>query len=175
MHDDLRKLDTEVTSALRGIDSRNTQATPYAHPDKWSIQQIVEHLLSTYRGSIPAISARVDKRSATRSKPNLRQRVAQFFIIKLGQFPNGRIAPAAVSPSLPITIQSGDELASKVSAELKKLDEVTARGEHLFGDRRAVAHIILGPLSMQQWRRFHLIHGRHHLKQIRNIRKDHSI
>ena len=175
MHDDLRKLDTEVTNALRGIDSRNMQATPIAHPDKWSIQQIVEHLLSTYRGSIPAISARVDKRSATRAKPNIRQRIAQFFIISLGRFPNGREAPAAVSPSLPTTIQSGDELAAKVSAELKKLDEVTARGEHVFGDRRAVAHIILGPLSMRQWRRFHLIHGRHHLKQIRDIRQDHSI
>lgn len=175
MHDDLHKLDTEVTIALSGIDSRNTQATPLAHPEKWSIQQIVEHLLSTYRGSIPAIAARVEKRSATRSKPNLRQRVAQFVMIKLGRFPNGRIAPAAVSPSLPITVQSGDELAAKVGAELKKLDEVTARGEHLFGDRRAVAHIILGPLSMHQWRRFHLIHGRHHLKQIRNIRRDHSI
>ena len=156
------------------MDSRNTQATPFAHPEKWSIQQIVEHLLNTYRGTIPAISARVDKRSATRAKPNLRQRIAQFMIIQLGQFPNGRIAPAAVSPSLPTTVQSGDELAAKVSAELRKLDEVTARGEHLFGDRRAVAHIILGPLSMQQWRRFHLIHGRHHLKQIRNIRLDHS-
>ena len=175
MHDDLRKLDTEVTNALRGIDSHHTQATPYSHPEKWSIQQIVEHLLSTYRGSIPAISARVDKRSATRSKPNLRQRLAQFFIIGLGRFPNGRLAPAVVSPSSPITVQSGDELAAKVSSELKKLDDVTSRGEHLFGDRRAVAHIVLGPLSMQQWRRFHLIHGRHHLKQIRNIRKDHSI
>lgn len=175
MHEDLRSLNTEVTKALRGIDSRNTQATPLAHPDKWSIQQIVEHLLSTYRGSIPAISARVEKRSATRAKPNFRQRIAQFLIIQLGRFPKGRLAPAAVSPSLPITVQSGDELAAKVSTELKKLDEVTARGEHLFGDRRAVAHIILGPLSMQQWRRFHLIHGRHHLKQIRNIRQDHAI
>ncbi len=175
MHDDLRKLDTEVTIALRGIDSRNTQATPFAHRDKWSIQQIVEHLLSTYRGSIPAIEARVEKKSATRAKPNLRQRLAQFRIIKLGLFPNGRTAPAAVSPSLPTTVQSGDELAARVSAELKKLDDVTARGEHLFGDRRAVAHIILGMLSMDQWRRFHLIHGRHHLKQIRNIRRDYSI
>jgi len=175
MHEDLLRLDTEVTKALHGLDVRTTQATPSVHPDKWSIQQIVEHLLNTYRGSIPAIYARVDKRSATRSKPTFRQRVGQFFIITLGRFPNGRVAPAAVSPSLPTTVQSGDELAARVSAELRKLDEVTARGDHLFGDRRAVSHIILGPLSMQQWRRFHLIHGLHHIKQIRAIRRDHSI
>lgn len=175
MHDDLQKLDTEVTRALRGLDARNTQATPFAHPEKWSIQQIVEHLLKTYRGSIPAIHARVDKRSATRAKPTLRQRAGQFFMITLARFPNGRVAPAAVSPALPATVQTGDELAFKVSAELRKLDEVTARGEHLFGDRRAVSHIVLGPLSMAQWRRFHLIHGLHHVKQIRAIRRDHSL
>ena len=48
MHEDLRKLDTAVTAALRGLDARTTQATPLAHPEKWSIQQIVEHLLHTY-------------------------------------------------------------------------------------------------------------------------------
>ena len=175
MHEDLRQLDTEVTKALRGLDARGTQATPYSHPDKWSIQQIVEHLLSTYRGSIPALHARVDKRSATRAKPTLRQRAGQFFLLNLGRFPNGRVAPAAVSPTLPTTVQSGEELTVKVSTELRRLDEVTARGEHLFGDRRAVSHIILGPLSMQQWRRFHLIHGLHHIKQIQAIRREHAI
>src|SRR5580700_4668182 len=104
MHDDLRKLDAEVTNALRGLDARSTQATPIAHPEKWSIQQIVEHLLNTYRGSIPAIQARIDKRSATRAKPTLRQRIGQFLIIKLGRFPHGRTAPAAVAPTLPTTV-----------------------------------------------------------------------
>ena len=175
MHPDLRKLETEVTNALRGLDAHNTQATPYEHPDKWSIQQIVEHLLFTYRGSIPAIVARVDKHSATRAKPTFRQRVGQFMIIRLGRFPSGRLAPEAVSPTMPTTVQSGDELADRVRAKLQALDEVTARGEHLFGDRRAVSHIILGPLSMQQWRRFHLIHGLHHVKQIRAIRSQYCI
>jgi hypothetical protein len=175
MQDDLRRLDTEVTKALHGLDARHTQATPLAHPEKWSIQQIVEHLLNTYRGSTPAIQARIEKRSGTRAKPTLRQKIGQFFIIKLGLFPQGRIAPAAVAPTQPITVQSGEELARRVSAELRKLSEVTARGQHIFGDRRAVAHIILGPLSMKQWRRFHLIHGLHHVKQIRGIRRDHSL
>jgi hypothetical protein len=175
MHEDLSRLDTEVTRALQGLDARHTQATPLAHPEKWSIQQIVEHLLNTYRGSIPAIQARVDKRSGSRAKPTLRQKIGQFFIIKLGRFPPGRQAPAAVAPSQPLTVQSGDELARRVSAELHKLSDVTARGQHIFGDRRAVAHIILGPLSMKQWRRFHLIHGLHHVKQILGIRRDHSL
>ncbi len=175
MHVDLQRLETEVTNALRGLDARNTQATPIGYPGKWSIQQIVEHLINTYRSSVPALEARVDKRSATRAKPSLRQLLGQFMITRLGRFPNGRVAPAAVAPTLPLTVQSGDELAQRVSAELQRLDAVTARGEHFFGDRRAVAHIVLGPLSMQQWRRFHLVHGLHHLKQIRGIRRDYGL
>ena len=173
MHEDLRRLETEVTKALDGLNMIQTQATPLSNPDKWSIQQIVEHLLTTYRGSIPAIQARVEKGSGTRARPTFRQRVGQFLIITLGRFPKGRTAPAAVSPSLPPTTRDGADLAQRVGAELVRLDEVTARGERIFGDRRAVSHIILGPLSMQQWRRFHLIHGLHHVQQIRAIRREH--
>src|SRR5580693_5171722 len=110
MHEDLRRLETEVTKALFGLNITQTQATPLAHPEKWSIQQIVEHLLNTYRGSIPAIQARVEKGSGTRAKPTMRQRAGQFLIITLGQFPKGRIAPAAVSPSLPSTPRDGADL-----------------------------------------------------------------
>jgi hypothetical protein len=173
MHEDLRRLKTEVTKALDGLNACQTQATPVAQPEKWSIQQIVEHLLTTYRGSIPAIQARIEKGSGTRAKPTFRQRLGQLLIITLGHFPRGRVAPAAVSPPRPTTTRDGAELAQNVGAELARMDEVTARGEEIFGTRRAVSHIILGPLSMQQWRRFHMVHGLHHVHQIRDIRRDH--
>jgi hypothetical protein len=35
--------------------------------------------------------------------------------------------------------------------------------------------MILGPLTIRQWRKFHLIHGRHHIKQIRAIRAAHHL
>jgi hypothetical protein len=173
MHDDLQRLQTQVTQALRGLDSGQTQGAPLEVPGKWSIQQIVEHLLGTYRATVVALEARIEKRSATRAKPTFRQRFGQFYILSVGRFPYGRVAPAAVTPSSPSTIRSGNELAQRISAELARIDQLTARGEHLFGDRRAVSHLVLGPLSMRQWRRFHLIHGLHHLKQIRAIRREH--
>ncbi len=143
MHQDLRVLDTEVTAALRGLASRETQATPASHPEKWSIQQIVEHLLSTYRGSTPALRARVERRSGTRARPTLRQRAGQFLLIGLGRFPAGRLAPEAVTPGKPARLRCGDELASKVTAELIKLDGVASEGERIFGRWLAVSHIVL--------------------------------
>ena len=56
MHEELRRLETEVTTALRGLDLCRTQATPLSHPEKWSIQQIIEHLLQTYSRQHPCYS-----------------------------------------------------------------------------------------------------------------------
>jgi hypothetical protein len=125
MHEDLRRLETEVTRALAGLSPTQTQAAPLEQPGKWGIQQIVEHLLSTYRTSATALQARVEKRSATRARPTLRQRFGQFYILSLGRFPYGRAAPAAVTPSSPATIRSGDDLTQRVAAELVKIDQLT--------------------------------------------------
>ena len=104
----------------------------------------------------------------------MQQRAGQFLLITLGRFPPGRQAPAAVSPSLPAALRSGDDLAQRIHTEMLNLDRIMAEAEGMFGKRRAASHMILGPLSMEQWRRFHLIHGRHHLKQIIAIRKEHG-
>jgi hypothetical protein len=34
---------------------------------------------------------------------------------------------------------------------------------------------VLGPFSIEQWRKFHLVHGRHHVKQIRQRRAEGEI
>jgi hypothetical protein len=34
-------------------------------------------------------------------------------------------------------------------------------------------HVILGPLTVKQWKKFHLAHGLHHLKQIRRRKEMH--
>ena len=174
MDKDLLRLREALSGALAGLSSSQTQATPKNHPEKWSIQQVVEHLLRTHQTTVPAIQARIDKRYPTRTRPSLRQRAGQFVVIALGRMPRGRQAPAAVSPALPAKAQSGLELTARVERELGELDRVTAEGEGFFGRRRAVSHMLFGPMSMQQWRRFHMVHGLHHVRQIQAIRREHG-
>jgi hypothetical protein len=51
------------------------------------------------------------------------------------------------------------------------MDELITRCEQKFGTRsRLLDHPILGPLTGSEWRKFHLIHGRHHIKQLRALR-----
>jgi hypothetical protein len=38
-----------------------------------------------------------------------------------------------------------------------------------FGMERVTRHPLLGPLRVDQWRRFHVVHGYHHLNQLRSV------
>jgi hypothetical protein len=59
------------------------------------------------------------------------------------------------------------EFAEKISA----MDAVIAKAEERFGSQiPLVDHPILGPLRAAQWRKFHWVHGRHHLKQLERLR-----
>lgn len=174
MHEDLRVLEAELTGGLALLSSQKTQATPAELPQKWSVQEIVEHLLLSYRSTSTVFQARLDRGSPTRARPTLRQRLAQFTIVSLGRFPTGFKAPAAVFPSRPDCVRTGPELAERVHIELARVDELARQAEALFGNQRAISHMVLGPLSVGHWLRFHLVHGRHHLQQIRRIRRDHD-
>jgi len=63
----------------------------------------------------------------------------------------------------------GTALASLLHAEMGTIDELLLPCEKRFGRQRLATHQVLGPLSASQWRKFHLVHARHHLKQIRQL------
>jgi hypothetical protein len=172
MHENLERLASELVMVLSGLDAREAQSTPRANPAKWNIQQIVEHLLLSYRSTSDLVQARLEKGTPTRAKPSVAQRVGQFGLVTLGFFPPGRQAPAAVRPTLPASLCTGEELARRVNEDLVAMDGVLSQAESQFGRTRFASHVVLGPLSAAQWRKFHLVHGRHHKKQILRIREE---
>lgn len=173
---DLEVLRLELEAALRGLDCQHTQLTPLKRRDKWSIQQIVSHLLKTYAATEYAMDARLVKRTPTAASTTLRQRAGQFLLLRVGYFPQGRVAPEMVEPPLNEDAASSDTLIARVTTALSVMDAKIVACETIFGsDKRTIRHMVLGPLSVDQWRRFHLVHGRHHIKQIAAIRKDHHV
>jgi len=52
------------------------------------------------------------------------------------------------------------------------MDAVIAQAEEKFGkSTRLLDHPVLGPLSGAQWRKFHLVHGELHIRQLRRLRE----
>jgi DinB superfamily len=171
----LDQLQQQLTRSLSGLDADQTQLRPTGHPEKWSIQQIAEHLLLTYAATASALQARIVKGTPTQAKPSPYQYVGQFVVTTLGRFPEGRKAPAPVAPGPCDHPLCGAELTTIASERLATLDALTAQVQSLFGNKRAVNHMILGPLNAKQWCKFQLLHGVHHIKQIDAIRHAHRI
>jgi hypothetical protein len=169
------QLEQTLSPVLAGLDGHQTQLRPTAHPDKWTIQQIVEHLLLSYASTRQVMEARIARGKPTQAHPSLVQRFAQFCVTNLSYFPEGRQAPAVVDPPPSIEPLSGPQLIQSVHQQLSGIDPLFDQAEAVFGPRQAVTHHVLGPLSIHQWRRFHLIHGRHHAKQIAAIRRQHGL
>jgi hypothetical protein len=176
MNSTLQQLQSEIRSCLTGLDATHTQLRPPSRSNKWSIQQIVEHLLLTYSSTETAISARLTKGTPTRAQPTITQRVSRYAVTRCGYFPTGRHAPPMVTPAPNSQPISGEGLAKSASEHLTHLDQLFTQAETLFGHAsKCASHAVLGPLNIEQWRRFQLIHGEHHLKQIVAIRKAHRV
>jgi hypothetical protein len=87
-----------------------------------------------------------------------------MLLLDIGYFPPGRQAPERVVPrGMP-----ADEVRQGIFAEIEKMAAKLGQCEGKFGARTKILdHPILGPLTAEQWRKFHWVHGRLHAKQIR--------
>ena len=176
MNSTLHRLQREIAFSLHGLDSSQTQLQPPSRPQKWTIQQIMEHLLLSYSGTELALNARLAKQAPTRAKPSIPQYLGQYTVLRIGYFPHGRKAPPMVTPAPTAHALCGEELATAAAEHLAHLDLLCSEAEELFGATcKFASHNVLGPLNVDQWRKFQLIHGEHHLKQILAIRRAHSL
>jgi hypothetical protein len=60
-----------------------------------------------------------------------------------------------------------EKARNDIGAKIVAMDAIIAQCEARFGRRvQVLDHPILGPLTAPQWRKLHLVHGRHHQKQV---------
>jgi hypothetical protein len=173
---DLQLLQAELERSLAGLSDQQTQLRPRLDSRRWHIQQIVGHLLLTYALTLTAMDTQIAKAHRTQASLSFSQRLWQFVVLRLGWLPRRRKAPAITTPDPHAAPINGAQLSSALASALTALDARITAAEQLFGRRRrSVRHMLLGPLSLNQWRRFHLVHGRHHLRQIAAIRAEYHL
>jgi DinB superfamily len=166
MDSHLKELKQAVESALDGMSMEQMNWHP---PEKWCASEVLEHLYLTYTGTIKEFEKMRDSGSgkALGTRPSLRQRARMLVVLGLNYMPTGRESPATAKPrGLPVE-KVRDEIGMKIVA----MDEIISECEARFGRNVTLLdHPILGPLTGAQWRKFHLVHGRHHIKQILQLR-----
>jgi hypothetical protein len=135
-----------------------------APPGKWNAAQILEHLFLTYKGTNRGLEKCVEQGAPLGTSVTLKHRAATLLVVGLGYLPGGRTAPERATPrGMPL-----EEVRQAIGAELRKMATNLDDCERRFGARTKILdHPFLGPLTAREWRKFHLIHGRHHLRQLR--------
>ena len=140
------------------------------HPDgRWCAAEILEHLYLTYRGTVKGAERCLQEGKPLARTPTLQDRVRAAVVVGLGYMPEGRKAPERSTPrGMP-----AEEVVKAVGPEIAAMDDAIAKCEARFGRGTPILdHPILGPLTARQWRKFHWVHGRHHVKQIWKLRGD---
>jgi DinB family protein len=161
----LKKLQQEISSAMSGLPPEHLTRNP---PGKWSIAEILEHLYLSYVGTTKGCNRvlKAGKRLAT--KPTWNQRSFSFVVVGLGYMPTGKTAPAVARPRG----LDAQRVTAEILPSIAEMNEILALCETRFGARsKLMDHPILGPLSVREWRKLHLVHGLHHVKQIQRLRE----
>ncbi len=160
----LATLQRAIASAIDGLSSEQLAWHPQ---QKWCAAEILEHLYLTYTGTTKGFGRVLAAGQPLAAKPTWKNRAQALIVLRFGYLPAGRKAPANAQPrGLPL-----QQVASEIATKIAEMDEVIARSQEKFGARvKVLDHPFLGPFSTSQWRKFHLLHGLHHVKQIQTLR-----
>jgi hypothetical protein len=161
----LERLHEAITSSTKDMTAEELQRHA---PGKWSAAEILEHLYLSYTGTVKGFGRCLQEGRSLASAPTWKHRVATTVVTQLGYFPSGRKSPKQALPRGTSTEQVMADLVKQIGA----MDEVIAKCAARHGKgTRMLDHPVLGPLSATQWCKFHWVHGRHHVKQIRKMRE----
>jgi DinB superfamily len=162
----LQRLQKEIASAVAELTAEQYTSHP---PGKWCVAEILEHLYLTYTGTVKGFQRVAEAGKPLATTQSWAQRGRALIVVGFGYLPSGREAPPVARPrGLP-----PEKVQAEIGLKIAEMDDIMARCENSLGARyKLLDHPILGPLTTSQWRKFHLVHGLHHLKQIRQLKKN---
>jgi hypothetical protein len=162
----LDRLRKEIEETTRGLRDSDWNRAP---EEQWSSAQILEHMGRSYG----ATAKKLELSMGVGGPPQVRAaKIPEFLkkllVVNLGVLPEGAKSPDAVAPQG----DSGPVALERALRGLGRMDVAITSAAERWGSKTPVAmHPILGPLTSGEWRKFHYIHGHHHLLQMRKRSK----
>jgi hypothetical protein len=123
----------------------------------------LEHLRLTFTATTKGLLKTMQAGEAFCREVTWRDRTSRFYVLRLGRVPAGLKAAPNLTPQQGLL---GDNLRHFNDA-LVALNATLEDAERRFGKKiRILEHPMLGPLTAEEWRRFHRVHAEHHFRQI---------
>lgn len=160
----LQKARQEIEEATSGISAEQLSW----HPEgKWCSAEVLEHLSLAFAGTAKGMRRALTADAIPPLKRTVKNRVLAFVVADIGYMPTGRKAPPG---TIPRGANGGDPVG-EILRNLEEMDAALAEVERTKGPRTTFNHPVLGPLTLPQWRKFHFVHTRHHMQQVRKLRE----
>jgi hypothetical protein len=161
----LQQAQEAIDRATRGM----TDEQMRWHPEgKWSAVELVEHLALSYSRSAIGMRKAIAENPEKLRGATMKERAGKLLLFGFSYIPPGRKSPEAIHPK---GLSVGDALASARSS-LSLVDHTISECESRLGSKVPLyLHPVLGPLTAVQWRRFHLVHTLHHMRQVGRWRR----
>ena len=135
----------------------------YSRDGQWSASLILEHLLLTFTATTKGLLKTMQAGQPFCREATWRDRAGRFYVLRLGRIPSGLKSARNITPKQGLP---GNNLRAFNDA-LVAMNTTLDDAERRFGKRmRILEHPMLGPLTAEEWRRFHLAHAEHHFRQI---------
>jgi hypothetical protein len=135
----------------------------HSRDGEWSASLILEHLLLTFTATTKGLLKTMQAGEPFCRDANWRDRTGRFYVLRLGRIPSGLKATKNITPKQGLP---GNTLGAFNDA-LVALNATLSDAERRFGKKiRILEHPVLGPLTAEEWRRFHRVHAEHHFRQI---------
>jgi hypothetical protein len=149
---------------LGQLKDRSDDDWQVAPPGAWTPAQIVEHLALALELCATGFEQRRARDPMVRRPKTLKERIARVLVFGLGWFPPRLRAPERTTPPAHVDRAAAEAHFRQGVERTQQLAQLLlpARGGDLF-----VKHPRMGDLTFPEWLDFHVIHARHHARQIR--------
>jgi hypothetical protein len=176
MHPVFQPAFRELADELGRFDATSANVHPCGKPHCWSVHQIAEHLILSMDGTRTLLQERLAKGRPGRNSRRTRTEWAlQLMILSAGHMPKGVGASRETTPKESLPSTGPRELVQRLETAIELLDATLDESRHRFGMERVGRHFLLGPLRVDQWRRYHVLHLGHHRMQMCELRQTLSV
>jgi hypothetical protein len=157
----LNRLRDEIEQSTRDLSAPEWTLAPHG---RWNTAQILEHLGRTYGTTAKMLELSIAAGALPQIRAaKLKEVLLKIFVVDMGILPSGAKSPAMVIPA----DDAGPDALARTLSSLARMDAAFQAADERWGSGKAIAiHPILGPLNSRQWRKFHYLHGHHHVRQI---------
>ena len=167
MHPVLKSALEPLAEQVAKLTKDEAQIPPLPGQGTWCAQQILEHLMLTYRLTSNEVCRQLKTGRVPRNRRNVLEFLLRVQTIGLGYMPNGIPSIRAFRPN-DFVPADGAEIAARFLETAEEMDRQLVAARRKFGIQACGEHPFFGVMRVDEWRRYHAVHAAHHASQLRN-------